>query len=81
MTLWYRLSGVTSSIHVYLPRRFPLQTLEKIKGAIQNGQSRDTSNIQFTRHRTRTNKTNTNNVNKTGDLQQTTGGKEEYIIR
>jgi hypothetical protein len=33
------------------------QRLEKTKGAIKNGQSRDTDNIGYTRHRTKTNKT------------------------
>ena len=32
--------------------------LEKTEGAIKNGQSRDTGNIGYTRHRTKTNKTN-----------------------
>ena len=31
--------------------------LEKIEVAIKNGQSRDTGNIGYTRHRTKTNKT------------------------
>ena len=30
--------------------------LEKIKGAIKNGQSRDTDTIGYTRHKTKTNK-------------------------
>ena len=29
------------------------QRLEKTKGAIKNGQSRDTGNIEYTRHRTK----------------------------
>jgi hypothetical protein len=33
------------------------QRLEKTKGAIKNGQSRDTDNIGYTRQRTKTNKT------------------------
>jgi hypothetical protein len=33
------------------------QRLEKTKGAIKNGKSRDTDNIGYTRHRTKTNKT------------------------
>jgi hypothetical protein len=32
---------------------------EKTEGAIKNGQSRETVNIGFTRHRTKTNKTKT----------------------
>jgi hypothetical protein len=32
-------------------------TLEKTKGAIEKGQSRETGNIGYTRHRTKTNKT------------------------
>ena len=34
-------------------------TLEKAEGAIKNGQSRDTGNIVYTRHTTKTNKTTT----------------------
>ena len=33
------------------------KTLEKTEGTIKNGQFRDTGNIEYTRHRTRTNKT------------------------
>jgi hypothetical protein len=33
------------------------QTLEKTKGAIKNGHSRETGNIRYTRHKTKTNKT------------------------
>jgi hypothetical protein len=36
------------------------QRLEKTKGAIKNGQSRETGNIGYTRHRTKTNKTRGN---------------------
>jgi hypothetical protein len=32
---------------------------EKTDGAMKNGQSRDTGNIGYTRHRTKTNKTKT----------------------
>ena len=34
------------------------RTLEKTEGAIKNGQARESSNIQLTRHRTKTNKAN-----------------------
>jgi hypothetical protein len=34
------------------------ETLEKTEGVIKNGKSRDTGNIGYTRHRTKTNKTN-----------------------
>jgi hypothetical protein len=34
-------------------------TLEKTEGAIKNEQSRETSNIGYTRHKTKTNKQNT----------------------
>jgi len=58
---------------------------------MKNGQSRETGNIGYTRrintkqthnticveHHTQT---NTNNVNKTRTLQQTTGGKDEPNI-
>ena len=33
--------------------------LEKTEGAINNGQSRDTGNVMYTRHRTETGKTKT----------------------
>jgi len=61
-------------------------TLENTEGAINNGQSRETSNSWHTRprqikqkHNTICNghhymQTNTNNVNKTWALLQTTGG-------
>jgi len=67
--------------------------MEKTEGAKNNGQSRETGNIGYTRHKTKTNKTkqkhnticvghyymqtNTNNVNKTWGLLQTTGGNDE----
>ena len=35
-----------------------LNVIEKTKGAIKNGQSRDTGNIVYKGHRTKTNKTN-----------------------
>jgi hypothetical protein len=66
-----------------------IYTLENIEGAIENGQSRETGNIGYTRRRQTKQKhnticvryhytqTNTNNVNKTWALLQTTGGKDE----
>jgi hypothetical protein len=59
------------------------------EGAIKNGQFRETGNIGHTRRRQTKQKhnticvghhytqTNTNNVNNTWSLLQTTGGKEE----
>ena len=50
-------------------------TLENTEGAIKNGQSRETGNIRYTRHRTKTKQkhmqTNTNKANKTPVLLQT----------
>ena len=40
-----------------------LYTLEKNEGTIKNGQSRNTGNIGYTRHRTKTNKTKTQHRN------------------
>ena len=66
--------------------------LENTEGAITNGQSRETGNIGYTRRRKTKQKhsticvghhyarTNTNNVNKTWALLQTTGGKHEPNI-
>ena len=68
--------------------------LEKIEGAIKNGQFRETGNIWYTRQRQKEKKknhsticvghyctqTNTNNVNKTWALLLTTGGKDEPNI-
>ena len=67
--------------------------LEKIEEAIKNGQSREMSNLGYTRQRKTKQKhntisvghhymqTNTNNVNKTWSLlQTTTGGKDELNI-
>jgi len=63
--------------------------LENTEGAIKNGQSRETGNIGYTRWRKTKQKhnticvghhytqTNTNNVNKTWVLLQTTGGKDD----
>ena len=63
--------------------------LENIEGAIKKGKSRQTGNIGYTRRRqtkqTHTTicvrhhfmQTNTNNVNKTRALLETTGGKNE----
>ena len=44
------------------------QRLEKTKGTIKNGRSRDTDNIGYTRHRLKTNKT-TNKTQNTKHLQ------------
>ena len=38
------------------------QRLEKTKGTIKNGQPRDTGNIEHTRHKTKTNKTQKHNL-------------------
>jgi hypothetical protein len=66
--------------------------LDNTKGAIKNGQSRETGNIGYTRRRQTKQKlniicvghhyeqTNTNNLNKTLALLQTTGGKDEQNI-
>ena len=67
--------------------------LEKIEEAIKNGQSREMSNLGYTRQRKTKQKhnticvghhymqSNTNNVNKTWSLlQTTTGGKDELNI-
>jgi hypothetical protein len=63
--------------------------LENTEGAIKTGQSRETGNIGYTRRRQTNEKhtticvgyhytqTNTNNVNKTRVLLQTTGSKDE----
>jgi hypothetical protein len=62
---------------------------ENTEGAIKNGQSRETGNIGFTRRRQTKQKhntlcvgnhytqINTNNLNKTWALLQTTGGKRQ----
>ena len=67
-------------------------TLENIERAIQHGQPRETRNIGYTRQGKTKQKynticvknhyaqTNTNNVNKTCTLLQTTGGKDEPNI-
>jgi hypothetical protein len=48
------------SVYIYLNA---ILTLEKTEWAIKNGQSRDSGNIGYTRHRTKTNKAkNTNFV-------------------
>ena len=66
-----------------------MQINENTEGAIKNGQSRKTGNIGHTRRRKTKQKhnticvghhyvqSNTNNVNKTRALPQTTGGKDE----
>jgi len=63
--------------------------LENTERAIKNGQSRETGTVGYTRRRQTKEKqnticvghhyvqTNTNNVNKTWTLLQTTGGKDE----
>jgi hypothetical protein len=63
--------------------------LENTEGVITNGQSTETGNIGYTRWKQETQRhniicvgnhytqTNTNNVNKTSALLQTTGGKDE----
>jgi len=53
-----------------------------LNGTIQNGQSRETGNIGYTRRtqhvlNTTKRKANTNNVNKTWTILQTTGDKDE----
>ena len=65
------------------------KTLENTEGTIKNGQSRETGNIGYTRRRQTKQKhkkicvghhytqANTNKVNKTWALQQTTAGKDE----
>jgi hypothetical protein len=72
-----------------LPVVLFIQTLENTERAIKKGQSRETGNIGYTRRRKTKQKhnticighhyvrTNTNNVNKTCVLLQTTGGKDE----
>ena len=64
--------------------------LQITEGAIKNGQSRETGNIGHTRRGNTNHNTicvghhyeqaNTNNVNKTWSLLQTTGGKDEPNI-
>ena len=66
--------------------------LENTEGAIKNRQSRETGNKGYRRRRTAKQKhnttcvghhytqVNTNNVNKTWSLLQTTGGKDEPNI-
>jgi hypothetical protein len=59
------------------------------KGAIKDGQSRETGNIEYTRRKKQKNttcvghhckQTNTNNIKKTWALLQTTGDKDEPNI-
>ena len=63
---------------------------EKTEGTIKNGQSRETGNIRYTRHMTKTNKTkqktqatiqktNKNNINMTRALLQTTGSNIVFM--
>jgi hypothetical protein len=52
---------------------FNKQTLEKTEGAIQNGQSRETVNIEYTRHRTK--KTKAKNI-----AQKTKTMRNLYLV-
>ena len=65
--------------------------LEKTEGAIKNGQSRETSNIAYTRHRTKTNKaktttqktkkiSNTNPPNPGGELNNPRRASSSYPL-
>jgi len=54
-------------------------TLEKTEGAIKNGQSRDTGNIEHTRHMTQTNKTNT--TQKTKKMSNTDPIKNQVLAK
>jgi hypothetical protein len=88
---WYKHSAILSIIFIQGYKK----TLENTERAIINGKSREIGNIVYTRRRTNKQKhntiwvehhytqTNTNNVNKTGILLQTTWGKDEpnIIIR
>ena len=47
------------------------------QGAIKNGQSRDTGNIRYTRHRTKTNKTK-NTTQKTKNMSNTDPTKSRW---
>ena len=68
-----------------------MQINENTEGTIKKGQSRETCNIEYTRRRKKEKnntvcaghhyrQTNTNHVNKTRALLQTTGGKDEQNI-
>ena len=46
------------SLRLYLPTLKCKEMLGKTEGAIKNAKSRDTGNIGYTRHRTKTNKAN-----------------------
>jgi hypothetical protein len=85
----------SSLLPVVCPTRFNIHlfsTLMHTEGAIKNLQSRETGNIGNTKRRKKKKphnticvghhytQTNTNHVNKTGDLLQTTGGKDEPNI-
>jgi hypothetical protein len=52
--------------------------LEKTEGAIENGQSRDTGNIGYTRHRTKTNKTQKHNTGNLKDEQHEPHQKTQH---
>ena len=47
------------------------KTLEKTEGAIKNGQSRDTGNIEYTRHRTKKTLEKTEGAIKNGQSRDT----------
>jgi hypothetical protein len=51
--------------------------VEKTEGAIKNRQSRETGNIEYTRHRTKTNKTN-NTTQKTKKMSNTDPNKRNH---
>ena len=56
---------------------------ENTEGEIENGQYRENGNIEYTRRQKQKHHytpTNTNEVNKTWALLQTTGGKDEQNI-
>jgi hypothetical protein len=78
------------STHIVLCFMFCLSS-SCVWWCIKNGQSRETGKIGYTGHKTKTNRTktdticvghhyNTNNVNKTWAILQTTGGKDEPNI-
>jgi hypothetical protein len=80
------------AINIREYRRGNQKRLENTKGAIKKGRSREIGNTEYTKRRkTKQNhnticvghryaQTNTNNVNKTCTLIQTTGGKDEPNI-
>jgi len=54
------------------------RTLEKTERAIKNGQARETGNIWYTRHRTKTNKTK-NTTQKTKAMSNTDPTKNQGV--